>query len=902
MHKTLKYLLCFYLLVFSALATQAQEICDNGIDDNGNGLIDLNDPECDCAGISSFLTTSIIPNPSFEMRSCCPSNFGDMDCVVTWTQGSSGAALDYIHQCGLMADDFLRPPLPFPDGEGCIAYVANLQNVDFQEYVAACLNRPMEADTSYTLNFHLGFGIQTTVSPTYNLDTVFSADTAEVAIFGNVSCDQLPYPGDRCPTSFPGSEWELINTIEVVGSEEWVETAFEFTPDKTYRSIAIGAPCGRKDLGNGAEYYFVDNLILSESRNFELEAPLKSGSECVNSVELRSPVIMSDIEYQWYVDGVAIVGATSSTLDLTGDDMSGSYQVKLSQGSNCQTSMSIELIDNPNLTASIDGDTELCPGETSELKATGGFVGYRWSDGSRDSVLEVSASGTYSVIVTDENGCTLEVSETVTLSTPIAANSSITDAAGTNDNGSIILNPTGGVSPYQYTWNTGASSKDLSGLSDGTYTVTLTDDFGCEQEFSFDVKFNPDPFGARISLEHINCHDAADGVIEIEGFGGRKPYTIAWSDGSDEFLRTQLAPGRYVYTLTDSDGETDTEEIILTEPAPLTFTPKISQPSCYGFSDGRIDFDISGGTANYTTFINGSELNHGTATNIPAGSYDFEIRDGNGCELNSNVDVEEPDSLSVNIAYEAPNCFGYEDGRIEIISIRGGTRPYAAQVNGEEADITGLRQIGSGDYELVITDRNQCLWVENILLPEPEQVEIEVQAYDQELIKGQSVDLEARQFPQDLVGTEGEWYSDTYDPQIECISCLETQARPKSTTTFSYQLWYKDCLFSDEVTVEVTDWSVYVPNIFTPNGDGTNDRFSFSGNDESGIFIRELSIFNRWGQIVHQVKNIGHNSYSGWDGQFKGEDVPQGVYIYHLILEDGRGENYNLSGDISIVR
>ncbi len=902
MHKTLKLFLSFYLLVFSALVVQSQEICDNGIDDNGNGLIDLNDPECDCQGISSFLTTSIIPNPSFETRTCCPSNFGDMDCVVTWTQGSAGAALDYIHQCGLMADDFLRPPLPFPDGEGCIGYVANLQNVEFQEYVAACLNRPMEADTSYTLNFNLGFGIQTTVSPTYNLDTVFSADTAEVAIFGNVTCDQLPYPGDRCPTNFPGSEWELINTIKVVGREEWVETAFEFTPEKTYRAIAIGAPCGRKDLGSGAEYYFIDNLILSESRNFELEAPVKNGSECENSVELSSPVIMSDIDYQWYADGVAIVGATSPTLDLSGSNMGGSYQVKLSQGSDCQTSMPLELIDNPNLSASITGMTELCPGETSELRATNGFFSYRWDDGSTDSVLEVSTSGTYSVIVTDENGCTLEVSETVTVSEPMDANASITDAAGTNDNGSIELNPSGGISPFDYNWSTGANTKDLEGLSDGSYTVSITDDFGCEQEFTFDVQFNPDPFGARISLEHISCQGADDGVIQIEGFGGRQPYSIVWSDGNDEFLRSELPPGQYEYTLTDSDGEVDTEEITLTEPESLSFIPKISQPSCFGFSDGKIEFDISGGTPDYTTLINGSELSHGAATNIPAGNYNFTVRDRNGCELSSAVEVEEPDSLSVNISSEPPNCFGYEDGRIEILSIRGGTRPYAVRVNGEEVDITGLRQIGSGDYEVAVTDRNDCLWQENIQLSEPEQVEVEVQAYNRDIIQGQSVELEARQFPQDLEGAEGEWYSDTHDPQIECGSCPETIARPKSSTTFSYQLWYKDCLFSDEVTIDVTDWSVYVPNIFSPNGDGTNDRFSFSGNDESGIWIREVSIFDRWGQIVHQVKDIDYTSYSGWNGQFKGEDVPQGVYIYHIILEDGRGETYILSGDVSIVR
>ena len=900
-----------FLLIVTSLQIHSQEICDNGIDDNGNGLIDLNDPECDCQGISSFLTNSIIPNPSFETKTCCPNTvadvppgWGDMDCLVNWTQGSSGAALDYINQCGLMASDWLSPPLPFPDGEGCVGFVANLQNVNFQEYVATCLNRPMQADTSYTLNFSLGFGIQTSLSPSYNLDTVFSADSVELAIFGNPTCgtNQLPYPGIGCPTNAMGSDWVLINTITVKGREEWIETAFEFTPDDTYAAIAIGASCGVKDLGSAAEYYFIDNLILSESRNFELGAPIKIGSECAGSVRLQSPVAMSGINYQWYLDGEAITGETSSELALTGDNLSGSYQVRLSQGNNCEISLPIDLFNNPNLDAEITGDDRICPGDTSMLEVSEPFAIYEWSTGETDSIIEVNETGSYAVTVTDENGCSLELNRLVEVADSIDAGATVTNAAGTDDSGEITVSPSGGFGPYTFLWSTGENNPTITDLSDGNYSLTITDAQGCEAEFTFTIDFVPNPFIVRSSASLISCFGESDGAINLSPEGGRSPYNFEWSDGSAAEDRMNLSPGSYEVTITDSDDREEILDFTLIEPGPLELNTEVTSPNCKGFSSGAIDIEIEGGRPDYRVSINGNELGHTSATNLLAGSYMIEVIDRSGCVINREVEISEPELISVSYEKQDPSCFGYEDGKIEIQNVSGGTPPYTAKLDGKEIDISGKRGLGSGDYILQIEDDNSCFWQELIVLESPEQIEVEVASSAHNIVKGQAIQLEATIFPATLEIDRGNWFSNAFDPQFECSTCFETMASPKETSTIGFQLWVGECLYSDEVEVTVKDQNIFVPNIFSPNGDGRNDRFRIFTNNDPGVFIRELSIFNRWGQNIYQVRNLNAQSYDGWNGKSGGTDVGEGVYIYHILLENGRGETTQLSGDISIVR
>ena len=303
----------FFCLAFfgSPLTTFAQnaEICDNGIDDDGDGLIDINDEECACP---TELPTSLIPNPSFEDQIGCPLDENQLELAVPWRQASR-ATTDYMHECG----DFLSHPvfsdsvpLPMPDGMGCIGFRNGRPlNPNFKEYTGACLSEPMEADVLYTLNMWVGF-MNAVDSPPFEL-TVFGAE-------GCSTSGILPFGGNNanigCPLNVPG--YEQLGSAIVAGVSEWKNITISFRPSRNLDVIVIGANCEDNAANH---YYFFDNLILQKTVEFG-EPPNITGHPCMQNVSLDLAPEPGDT-YQWYKDGIAIIGETSSTYTIPNDQV-----------------------------------------------------------------------------------------------------------------------------------------------------------------------------------------------------------------------------------------------------------------------------------------------------------------------------------------------------------------------------------------------------------------------------------------------------------------------------------------------------------------------------------------------------------------------------------------------------
>jgi len=198
----------FIQLFFISLATTAysQEICNDAKDNDGDGLIDLNDDDCEC---ESLIPSSLIPNPSFEEMTCCPTGGSQLDCANSWIQASE-ATTDYLHTCGLLGPFWLghTSPQPFPDGDGCIGFRDGKPgSPEFKEYTGACLSEPLEAGTTYVFDFFLGFHDDR------------SGRDATVAFFGTPFCSSIPFGNNNenfgCPTN--GSGWDLLGEVEVSG-------------------------------------------------------------------------------------------------------------------------------------------------------------------------------------------------------------------------------------------------------------------------------------------------------------------------------------------------------------------------------------------------------------------------------------------------------------------------------------------------------------------------------------------------------------------------------------------------------------------------------------------------------------------------------------------------------------
>jgi gliding motility-associated-like protein len=306
------------------------EICDNGIDDDNDGLIDLNDEEdCQC---QLAIPESLIPNPSFETKICCPQDRSQLYCAETWIQASEPTT-DYLHTCGWMGWPDLPPPTPFPDGQGCVGFrngrIGNAggsgpqeDNPNWKEYAGACLLSPLKAGTTYRFEFWVGF------------TQAFNSPATNIAFFGSTDCVNLPFGlGNNefgCPSNGPG--WVELGSVHIEGALEWKLKEITVTPQEDIYAIAIGPNCTEDQLFTNT-YYFFDNLVLADQKQFDFKIGA-SGNPCGNDFVLSLPY-SDTLSYQWYKNGIALVGENGPTLDQLADT-NADYQVRVIGPNSCR--------------------------------------------------------------------------------------------------------------------------------------------------------------------------------------------------------------------------------------------------------------------------------------------------------------------------------------------------------------------------------------------------------------------------------------------------------------------------------------------------------------------------------------------------------------------------------------
>lgn len=316
------------LSLLLSLGASAQEICDNAIDDDLDGLIDLNDT-LDCACESLYVPQQIlnvIPNPSFELQSCCPSTYSEMECVDDWAQAIRPTP-DYIDPCDFMPAVAITP---FPEGS---RIVGTFFITDWPEYFAVDLSGPLLAGTTYDLVFQIAGR-----SCMGDLDSLcaFYGGPVDVTLFGfqNAFTYMEIY---ECPVSYG---WQEVGSFLYDPSPVWQQKSISFTPTFNMNSMMIGPPCNLPPsypvlgVGNGCSPYFMydDLKLYSGTTNAVIE---QSGDYCLNDLALIAPA--SDTgSFQWYLDGVALLGETDSVLNVSSNNYGiGEYTFRQSTQDTC---------------------------------------------------------------------------------------------------------------------------------------------------------------------------------------------------------------------------------------------------------------------------------------------------------------------------------------------------------------------------------------------------------------------------------------------------------------------------------------------------------------------------------------------------------------------------------------
>ena len=250
-------------------------------------------------------------------------------------------------------------------------------------------------------------------------------------------------------------------------------------------------------------------------------------------------------------------------------------------------------------------------------------------------------AGTYSVNVT--GSVCGAVNDTVVVLGPavLAAALSQTDVAcfGGN-NGAVTVVPTGGTAAYSFLWGTGKTTASITGLTFGTYSVTITDGHGCTATAST-VITQPQLLSKTSNQSDVSCFNGNNGSASVNVGGGTLPYSYLWSNLQTSPAIMNLYMGNYSVSITDAAGCTATASFTISQPTLLSNTVSATAVSCHGFSDGSASIFVAGGAGGYS-FIWGIGQTTASITNVSAGNFDVTVTDGNGCVSSGTVTVSQP--------------------------------------------------------------------------------------------------------------------------------------------------------------------------------------------------------------------------------------------------------------------
>ena len=433
------------------------------------------------------------------------------------------------------------------------------------------------------------------------------------------------------------------------------------------------------------------------------------------SIDVSTTNGVSPLTYSW--------SNAATTEDISGL-MAGTYSITVSDAWSCSSTQSFTITEPALFTTFVSTQANnACNGAAfgSLTVASSGGVSpysYSWSNAAITATISNLTAGTYTVTATDANSITSTATATITEPTAITPSSSIINVTANGaSNGAIDLTVSGGTTPYTYAWSNAATTEDITGLTAGTYVVTISDAFTCSATLS-NVVTQPTSINLSSTKIDVLCNGASTGSIDLTVSGGTAPYTYAWSNAATTEDITVLTAGTYTVTVSDASSITATNSVVITEPTALVTSIAIdSTVSCNNLSNGGLTVSATGGTAPYTySWSNAATTS--AITGLSAGTYSTTVTDANGCTSIVNETVTEPTVLAASIVVDSNvTCNGLSNGGL-MASATGGTAPYTYSWNNAAttAAITGL---AAGTYSVTITDINNCTSISSATVIEP---------------------------------------------------------------------------------------------------------------------------------------------------------------------------------------
>ena len=602
------------------------------------------------------------------------------------------------------------------------------------------------------------------------------------------------------------------------------------------------------------ESFIVGDVAFSETGFYPVLLSAKSGCDSLVELDLtvglnKDTIIQEDICFgDFYLINNRIVTQTG-TYDLVYQTVHG-----------CDSLVTIDLTVNGGGPTS--DRVELCAGSCLEVGKN-----------------RACTNGRYNFVYESMMGCDSVV--TIDLIVPDTVRSEIADT--------FCLSDTYTIGFFQVN-------------QEGRYRERLFNQVGCDSIVHYNL--------ATVDCEISSIQDADTvicggntGSFSFKLVKGLAPFMYKWTSAdrtiseqgmvdslNQELLFTQLPGGIYTVAITDRRGTEAALEIEIVRPEELSATWAIPEfkgvnLACPNDADAFLEVFPAGGVPPYRyEWSNGEKTRR--IENLPSGTYRLTITDHYNCPYVESRILSEPPDLNLQVANTNPLCEEIATGTIDITNMQGGTPPYEYRISGTNfSTLPSYEALGAGAYTITARDANNCLTDTTLTIIQPKVIELFYEQ-DIQIELGDEIPLEILgSYPIETItwsATEG----------LSCYDCIEPIVQPLAASQYSFTVTSEDnCTTTGAINLRIAfERDVFVPNVFSPNSDGVNDKFTIFGGPEVSR-VDYFRIYSRWGELLYETSELPVNDSSkGWDGTFKGQIMNSGVYVWmaKIAFIDGK--------------
>ncbi|MFH6995523.1 T9SS type A sorting domain-containing protein [Flavobacterium sp. FlaQc-48] len=619
-------------------------------------------------------------------------------------------------------------------GNGIVTYTVtpSLNSCPGTPITVVITVNPLPAITAQPSASTICAGANTTFSVSASNATGYQWQVDQGAGFSNIS-NGAPYSGATTAT--------LTITGATAGLNGYV-----------YRAVATGT-CIPNAVSNAAA------LTINSAPG--ITAQPSASTICAGANTTFSATASGATGYQWQVDqgagfsnianGAPYSGATTATLTITGATTGlNGYIYRVVATGTCtpdavSNAAALTINSAPAITTQPSNSITCLGTNATFTVAASNATGYQWQVNQGAGFFNIpniapysgatTATLTITGVTAGMNGYVYRV-VTTGLCTPAATSSArtltipiiIAGASQTNiacngtATGIATVSPTGGTAPYSFLWSNNATTASISGLTAGTYSVTIKDNNQCEKIQNFTITEPPVLVASQGAINNVSCYGGSNGsaTVNVTGGTGIGSYTYSWAPtGGSAATASGLAEGTYTVTVTDGNSCTATQTFSITQPDAFSIVTSQTNILCNGAATGAASVTVTGGTGAYTYLWSPVGGTAASATGLTAGTYTVTITDVNTCQTSQTFTITEPSALVATAgATTNINCYGNATGAATV-NVTGGTGTYSyswSPSGGTGATASGLT---AGNYTVTVTDENSCTTTQPFTITQP---------------------------------------------------------------------------------------------------------------------------------------------------------------------------------------